>query len=150
MTAAEMEQFVEECPEIACFWQEPDTLQSLWLPKEDSILYESWDQVAKRMVSHLWRMSSAKIFHEPVDAEKMGAADYNEIVKHPIDLGSIKQRLITNHYHAAQEFIDDILLLFDNCLLYNGETSKVGIMCNKVRNEFKKLYEELNMEFYLR
>ena len=49
-----------------------------------------------------------------------------------------------------QEFIDDIMLVFDNCLLYNGETSAIGKMCNKVRNEFKRLYEEYNVEFYLR
>lgn len=95
------------------------------------------------------RMKSSKIFHEPVDAEKLGAADYHDVVKNPIDFGTIKQRLNTNHYHLAQEFIDDILLVFDNCLLYNGENSSIGRTCNKVRNEFKRLYEELNIEFYL-
>ena len=113
-------------------------------------MYDSWDQVAKRIISKLWRNSSAKIFHEPVDAEKLGASDYHEVVRNPVDFGTIKQRLSTNHYHTAQEFVDDVLLVFDNCLLYNGESSNVGRMCNKVRNEFKNLYEEFNLEFYLR
>ena len=90
------------------------------------------------------------MFNEPVDAEKLGAADYHEVVKNPIDFSTIKQRLNTNQYHIAQEFIDDMLLVFDNCLLYNGENSNIGRMCNKVRNEFKRLYQELNIEFYLR
>ena len=95
------------------------------------------------------RMKSSKIFHEPVDAEKLGAADYHDVVKNPVDFGTIKQRLNTNYYHLAQEFIDDMLLVFDNCLLYNGENSSIGRVCNKVRNEFKRLYIELNVEFYL-
>ena len=90
LTPNEMEQFIEDYPEIASFWQEPDGLQSLWLPKEDSILYDSWDHVAKRIISHLWRMGSSKIFHEPVDPEKMGASDYHEVVKNPVDFGTIK------------------------------------------------------------
>ena len=90
------------------------------------------------------------MFNEPVDAEKLGAADYHEVVKNPVDFSTIKQRLNTNQYHLAQEFIDDMLLVFDNCFVYNGENSNIGRMCNKVRNEFKRLYEELNIEFYLR
>ena len=150
LSAEEMQEFIEDYPEIARFWQEPEALQSLSLPKEDNILYDSWDQVAKRIISQLMRLHSAKIFAEPVDPEKVGASDYHDVVKNPVDFGTIKQRLNTNHYHIAQEFIDDMLLVFDNCLLYNGENSNVGRMCNKVRNEFKRLYEELNIEFYLR
>ena len=145
-----MAKFIEEYPEIAQYWQEPDTLNSLSLPKEDSILYDSWDHVAKRIINQLMRMNQAKMFNEPVDAEKLGAADYHEVVKNPVDFSTIKQRLNTNQYHLAQEFIDDMLLVFDNCFVYNGENSNIGRMCNKVRNEFKRLYEELNIEFYLR
>lgn len=47
-----------------------------------------------------------------------------------------------------QEFIDDIYLTFDNCLRYNGEDSSVGKMCKQVREEFVKLYQQLNMGFY--
>ena len=51
LSAEEMQEFIEDYPEIARFWQEPETLQSLSLPKEDNILYDSWDQVAKRIIS---------------------------------------------------------------------------------------------------
>ena len=51
LSAEEMQEFIEDYPEIARFWQEPETLQALSLPKEDNILYDSWDQVAKRIIS---------------------------------------------------------------------------------------------------
>ena len=46
-----MEAFIEDYPDIARFWQEPEALQTLSLPKEDTILYDSWDQVAKRIIN---------------------------------------------------------------------------------------------------
>lgn len=47
-----------------------------------------------------------------------------------------------------QEFLDDMNLTFDNCIKYNGEDSSVGKMCKSVRDEFVKLYDQLNMDFY--
>ena len=86
-----MEIFIEDYPEIAQYWQEPEQLQQLPLPKEEnSILYDSWDQVAKRMINQLMRLGSAKIFNEPVDAEKLGASDYHDVVKNPVDFSAIK------------------------------------------------------------
>ena len=48
-----------------------------------------------------------------------------------------------------QPFLDDISLVFDNCTRFNGEESSVGRMCKTVRDEYKRLYEQLGMEFYL-
>lgn len=40
-------------------------------------------------------------------------------------------------------------LVFDNCLKFNGEDTSVGKICKSVRDEFKRLYDQLNIEFYL-
>jgi hypothetical protein len=36
-----------------------------------------------------------------------------------------------------------------HCILYNGESSQVSIMCKNVRDEFHKLYDGLFIDFYL-
>jgi Bromodomain len=89
----------------------------------------------------LWKHSSAWIFYEPVDFVKLGIPDYLEIIKHPMDFGTIKNNLSNNKYLKVQEFLEDLNLVFNNCLLYNGENSQVSIMCKHVREEFNKLYE---------
>ena len=40
-----------------------------------------------------------------------------------MDFGTIKQRLNINYYHRMQEFLDDMQLVFENCIKFNGEDS---------------------------
>ena len=66
-----------------------------------------------------------------------------------MDFGTVKQRLNSNYYHRMQEFVDDLDLVFLNCARFNGEESSVSRMGKCVRDEFKRLYEQLNIEFYI-
>ena len=77
-----------------------------------------------------------------------------------MDLSTVKQRLNTNYYHRIQEFLDDLSLIFENCIAYhggenepvpsgNGSTANIIKACRALREEFKRLYEQLNIEFYI-
>jgi len=100
------------------------------------------------VVNQLWKHQQAWIFYEPVDPEKLNIPDYFDIVKHPMDLGTIKSKLNQNQYLKIQEFIHDINLMFDNCILYNGETTPVSLRCKEVRDEYQKLYQSFCLDFY--
>lgn len=122
-----------------------DEIKTEERPETSIPLYDNWDKVAKRLINQIWRCNAAKIFHKPVDPDKLGIPDYFEIVKEPIDLGTIKQRLNYNYYSNIKDFTDDIQRCFDNCLLFNGEDSPAGQRCLVVIEEFKKLYVQLNV-----
>jgi len=47
--------------------------------------------------------------------------DYYRIIKHPMDLSTIKKKLDSQQYSCAKECIDDFNLMFNNCFMYNGE-----------------------------
>lgn len=47
------------------------------------------------------------------------------------------------------EVVEDIQRCFDNCVLYNGEDSPAGARCMTVNAEFRKLYTQLNIDFYM-
>ena len=47
------------------------------------------------------------------------------------------------------EVVEDIQRCFDNCILYNGEDSPAGARCMTVNAEFRKLYTQLNIDFYM-
>ena len=45
--------------------------------------------------------------------------DYPELVKDPMDLGSIRSKLEEEVYLNIEEYLDDFELIWDNCKLYN-------------------------------
>lgn len=100
-------------------------------------------------MSSLWKFPNAYIFHEPVDPEKLGIPDYFEVITNPIDFGTIKIKLAENMYDSMESFLADIQLTFDNCIKFNGEESHVTKLCKNVREEYKRLYDQLNIQFYL-
>lgn len=60
------------------------------------------------MLNTLWKHNNAWIFYEPVDPQKLGILDYHDIIKHPMDFGTIKQKLQSNQYTKCDEFLADI------------------------------------------
>lgn len=60
--------------------------------------------------------------------------DYHDIVKKPMDLGSIKRKLDNGQYNNPWEYVNDVWLMFDNAWLYNRKTSRVYKYCTKVGN----------------
>ena len=51
--------------------------------------------------------------------------DYYNIIKNPMDLGTIRKRLEDDYYMNAKECIQDFNQMFTNCYIYNkpGEVS---------------------------
>lgn len=50
------------------------------------------------MLMNCWKIKGAYIFHDPVDPKKFGISDYFDIVKHPMDFGTVKRKLQHNFY----------------------------------------------------
>lgn len=71
-------------------------------------------------------MKGGYLFHLPVDPVKYNILDYNDIITNPMDFGTIKFKLNNGVYVKISEFIEDMKLVFDNCILYNGANSDVG------------------------
>lgn len=49
----------------------------------------------------------------------MNLNDYPNIVKHPMDLGTIEKNLKNERYENVEQILDHIQLVWDNCKLYN-------------------------------
>ena len=72
------------------------------------------------------------IFGSPVDPVQLGLPDYFDIIKAPMDLGTVKTRLHENRYRDLPSFMADVHLTFDNAMQYNPSSSDVYLMA-KVR-----------------
>lgn len=98
-----------------------------------------------RLLSRLMSTKEAKLyFNIPVDPYEEDVEEYRSIVKVPMDLGTIQQRLFresyrTHKYDNADEVIADIRLVFANCRAFNLEESDIGQAGLKLSHYFERL-----------
>lgn len=76
-------------------------------------------------------------FYKPVDAELLGLHDYHDIIKKPMDLGTVKQKMDNREYRTAQEFAADVRLIFTNCYKYNPADHDIVQMARKLQDVFE-------------
>ena len=81
------------------------------------------------------------IFGWPVDPIQLGIPDYNDVVKVPMDLGTVKRRLETGHYRDLHNFVQDVHLCFDNAMLYNPRNSDVHTLAKNLKRDFDNQYK---------
>lgn len=82
-------------------------------------------------------------FYKPVDAELLALHDYHEIIKKPMDLGTVKQKMDNREYKSAQEFAADVRLIFTNCYKYNPPDHDVVAMGRKLQDVFEMRYANI-------
>ena len=77
-------------------------------------------------------------FLEPVDPVSMNAYDYFEVVKRPMDLGTVDKKLENNQYSTCAYLLYDVLSTFKNACLYNPPENKV----HQLAQDMLKIVEE--------
>ena len=98
---------------------------------------------------------NAEHFNDPVDWEALGLDDYplcvpgwsgaaqiawrthqvlamarpvaraHSVVRRPMDLGTVQKKLLRGEYGTVAAFRSDIILVFENCVLYNKPGSRI-------------------------
>ncbi|XP_013774946.1 bromodomain-containing protein 3-like isoform X2 [Limulus polyphemus] len=92
---------------------------------------------AKKHAGYAWP------FYKPVDAELLGLHDYHKVIKQPMDLGTVKQKLDLREYKTPDEFAGDVRLIFTNCYKYNPADHDVVAMAKKLQEVFEILYAKM-------
>lgn len=81
-------------------------------------------------------------FLEPVNPRLVPG--YRRIIKNPMDFLTMRERLLQGAYCSCEDFAADAQLVFNNCELFNEDTSEVGIAGHSMR----KFFESRWAEFY--
>lgn len=77
-------------------------------------------------------------FLQPVDPVALNIPHYFEVVKTPMDLGTIQSNLANNKYENADDFERDVRLIFSNCYLFNPDGTDVNTMGRRLESFFDK------------
>ncbi|XP_017830418.1 bromodomain testis-specific protein isoform X2 [Callithrix jacchus] len=89
------------------------------------------EMLAKKHFSYAWP------FYNPVDVNALGLHNYYDIVKNPMDLGTIKEKMDNQEYKDAYEFAADVRLMFMNCYKYNPPDHEVVTMARMLQDVFE-------------
>lgn len=82
------------------------------------------------------------IFQTPVDPVALNIPHYRQVIKHPMDLTTMSQKLKTGQYATAPEFRADFELMVNNCLVFNPPGNPVRDIGVELRREFNALWDE--------
>ncbi|KAH9374862.1 hypothetical protein HPB48_015304 [Haemaphysalis longicornis] len=88
----------------------------------------------------------SRSFRHPTDAELLGLRDYPEIIKHPMDMGVVNQKMDIRVYDSHEEFARDMRLVFKKCYRYNPSGHEVVAMAQELQTLFKLLYAKMPHE----
>ncbi|XP_018652886.1 hypothetical protein Smp_179290 [Schistosoma mansoni] len=80
-------------------------------------LFRRLRQILRRVVAHLASFRRFAVFTRPVQLDE--APDYYDVIKQPIDLGLIRDKIDSHQYTNVTDFMKDIELVYQNALEYN-------------------------------
>ncbi|CCJ31354.1 unnamed protein product [Pneumocystis jirovecii] len=108
---------ISDC-ELRTLLSEVRKSRSKWT-YEDHVCQELYD-AAKKVVLELRAYTEhSTAFLNKVS--KREAPDYYDVIKNPMDLGTVMKKLRNFQYNSKKEFVDDLMLIWSNCLVYNAD-----------------------------
>ncbi len=85
-------------------------------------------EVAKILLSKMKKLDQYNLFANPVTESE--APGYSDIIKNPMDFRTMKEKVEQNEYGRGSDLVKgfyfDVLLVMDNCALYNELNSEVS------------------------
>ncbi|KAI1542414.1 Transcription factor [Pyrenophora tritici-repentis] len=94
--------------------------RSKWA-NEDRVGQEELYESTEKVLMELKANEHAHPFLQRVN--KREAPDYYNVIKHPMDIGTMMKKLKQLQYKSKKEFVDDLMLIWANCLKYNADPS---------------------------
>ncbi|XP_011024068.1 PREDICTED: transcription factor GTE10 isoform X1 [Populus euphratica] len=98
-----------------------------------AMLMKQCEALLDRLMAHQFGW----IFNTPVDVVKLNIPDYFTIIKHPMDLGTVKSKIVSGEYFSPLGFAADVRLTFSNAMKYNPPGNDVHSMAETLSKYFE-------------
>ncbi|KAL7716150.1 Bromodomain-containing protein [Entamoeba marina] len=103
-------------------------------------------KLISNFINTTFKQKQSEAFRYPVDPIANNAPNYREIIKHPMDISTIKQKLKDKSYENVNEIIEDFRLIWNNAFTYNSQGSVVYKLAKDVSESFEKRLEKVVFE----
>ena len=100
----------------------------------------------QKLISEIKKSSFSKPFKRPpIETlhDKNLKLQYTEIIKKPMYLDLVSNKLKKNEYCNIKEFIDDIFLIFNNAMLFNRDGSRIYEFAKSLKIKAQLKFEEM-------
>ncbi|KAJ0534261.1 putative chromatin remodeler Bromodomain family [Helianthus annuus] len=97
------------------------------------LLRKQCETLLKKLMTH----QHSWVFNKPVDVVALKIPDYFNVIKKPMDLGTIKTKLCSGSYSSPSQFAADVRLTFSNAMTYNPPGNDVHIMADVLSKFFE-------------
>jgi len=77
---------------------------------------------------------------------RLGLHDYPQVIKHPMDLGTIKDKLKKKKYTTLFQVGEDVRLVWTNCMTYNQDGSDFFKLADSLHRKWDDKYTKLLQE----
>lgn len=94
----------------------------------------------RRLLDLIRARDTGEIFIEPVDLTEV--PDYTNVVKHPMDLSTMRSKIDAFEYDSLAQFQADFELMISNCLAYNSEDTVFYRAALKMRDQASSFFKE--------
>jgi hypothetical protein len=97
----------------------------------------------KGIVRDVMRSDHEGWFVAPVDASALGLQNYHEIIKNPMDLGTVMKKLEAKEYRSQDEVTEDVRLVFNNAMTFNPANNGVHQVAKRLLSVFESKVTKL-------
>jgi len=108
----------------------------------DEALTRKCDQLVKALI----KRSQGVHFSKPVEWRKMGLLEYPKLIKEPMDLGTVSDKVSKGLYQRLEHFVNDVRLVWKNAFIFNAPDSLYFKAAKTLSEVFEKRVEELEKE----
>ncbi|XP_074866226.1 bromodomain-containing protein 8-like [Carettochelys insculpta] len=111
-------------------------------PASSQLVPRSWDHplrhlLFKKTLLSIWKMIASHRYSGPFlkPVSDKQAPGYKDVVRRPMDLTNIKRRLSKGQIRTTAQFQCDLMLMFQNALMYNNADHHVHRMAAEMQQE---------------
>lgn len=101
-------------------------------------------EFALQAMDNLMKHPITSTFIDPIQTNDPFLANYIKVIKKPIDLSTIKERLQKGEYENMEAWFSDVDLVWNNAIAFHGVDSAFAIVAEECRLIFRKECRTLN------
>ncbi|KAL3340700.1 hypothetical protein AABB24_029039 [Solanum stoloniferum] len=96
------------------------------------------------ILDRLQKKDTYGVFSDPVDSNEL--PDYHEIIKHPMDFGTLRKKLDGGLYSNLEELEADVFLICSNAMQYNAADTVYYRQARSIQDLARRDFENLRHE----